>query len=182
VTNPKTHARAVARPKWADEIHLDEVGLVARLLRIHLLFGRLLDEVTSREGLSDTDYLVLALIQRSPGAGSPTHIADVLGRSTGGMTLTVDRLASMGWVTRSPDPNDRRRVLLQLTPDGLAITVRVRAALHGWEDDLQLDDEAATDAFLKADALLDLLARPRTTADKDVRGHVPPTGFAIARD
>ena len=58
----------------------------------------------------------------------------------------------------------------------------MRAALHGWEDDLQLDDEAATDAFLKADALLDLLARPRTTADQDARGYVPPTGFAIARD
>jgi hypothetical protein len=69
-----------------------------------------------------------------------------------------------------------------LTPEGLAITVRVRAALHGWEEELQLDEEAAADAFLKADALLDLLARPRTTADQDARGYVPPTGFATTRD
>jgi hypothetical protein len=73
-------------------------------------------------------------------------------------------------------------VLLQLTPEGLAITVRVRAALHGWEDDLRLDDEAATDAFHKADTLLDLLSRPRTTDEQDAQGFVAPNGIAIARD
>jgi DNA-binding MarR family transcriptional regulator len=166
VTTQGPDVGRLGRPAWADEAYLDEVGLVARLLRIHLLFGRLLDEVTSAKGISDTDYLVLALIDRSPGGGSPTHIAEVLGRSTGGMTLTLDRLASMGWVTRAPDPADRRRVLLRLTSDGLDITTRVRAGLHGWEDLLHLDYDDRTDICLKADALLDLLAAPRTAADQ----------------
>ena len=150
-----------ARPAWADEAYLDDVGLVARFLRIYLLFGRLLDEVTAAEGINDSDYLVLALIERSPGGGSPTHIADVLRRSTGGMTLTLDRLASMGWLTRGPDRADRRRVQLHLTEEGAGVVKRVRAALHGWEDDLHLDDDARADAFDKTDALLEILADPK---------------------
>lgn len=149
---------AAARPSWADEAYLGDVGLVARFLRIYLLFGRLLDEVTAAEGISDSDYLVLALIERSPGGGSPTHIAEVLRRSTGGMTLTLDRLAANGWLTREPAKADRRRVLLHLTEDGVGVVKRVRAALHEWEDDLDLDGRARADIFLKADALLDVLA------------------------
>jgi DNA-binding MarR family transcriptional regulator len=151
------------RPSWADEIPLESVGLVARLLRIHLLFGRLLDEVTAAADTTDADYLVLALIDRSPGGGSPSHIAEVLGRSTGGMTLTLDRLESMGWLARSPDPSDRRRIRLHLTEAGRTAIDRVRSALHGWEDDLGLDDDLHAVASRSADALLELLSRPRPT-------------------
>jgi len=147
------------RPSWAGEAYLESVGLVARLLRIHLLFGRLLDEVTSAEGINDTDYLMLALIERSPGGGSPTHIAEVLRRSTGGMTLTLDRLESLGWLTRAPDPSDRRRVRLHLTDAGHRAIDQVRAALHGWEDDLGLDDDDRTAALRSADSVIELLSR-----------------------
>ena len=131
----------IGGPSWAGEAYLESVGLVARLLRIHLLFGRLLDDVTSAERINDTDYLVLALIERSPGGGSPSHIAEVLRRSTGGMTLTLDRLESLGWLSRAPDPSDRRRIRLHLTDAGRHAIDQVRAALHGWEDDLDLDDD-----------------------------------------
>jgi DNA-binding MarR family transcriptional regulator len=148
------------RPSWAGEAYLDSVGLVARLLRIHLLFGRLLDEVTSAEKINDADYLVLALIDRSPGGGSPTHIAEVMRRSTGGMTLTLDRLEALGWLTRAPDPSDRRRIRLHLTDAGRQAIGQVRAALHGWEDTLGLGDDERTDALASADVLLELLSRP----------------------
>ena len=145
-------------PAWAREIPLESVGLVARLLRIHLLFGHLLDEATDAAGTTDSDYLVLALVERSPGGGSPTHIAQVLGRSTGGMTLTLDRLESVGWLRRERDPSDRRRVRLHLTAAGRESVERVRAALHGWEDALGLsaDERAASDGA--ADRLIGLLS------------------------
>jgi DNA-binding MarR family transcriptional regulator len=148
-------------PSWAGEAYLESVGLVARLLRIHLLFGRFLDEVTSAERINDTDYLVLALIERSPGGGSPSHIAEVLRRSTGGMTVTLDRLESLGWLNRAPDPADRRRIRLHLTDAGRVAIDRVRAALHGWEDGLGLDDDARAAAFRSADTLIGLLSQPR---------------------
>src|SRR5690606_28850216 len=104
-----------------------------------------------------TDYLVLALIERSPDGGSPTHLAEVLARSSGGMTLTLDRLASMGWVTRSPDPGDRRRVRLHLTADGLDVVGRIRGVLHAWEDALPLSESGRGTINRQAEALLDLL-------------------------
>jgi len=160
MATPDPTDRDPARPSWADDAHLDSVGLVARLLRIHLLVGRLVDEVTAAEGISDGDYLVLGLIERSPGqGGSPARIAEVLGRSTGGMTLTLDRLEAMGWITRVPDPADRRRVVLGLSPAGLDAVGRVRDALREWEGGLALDAAELREAFGMADALLELFAR-----------------------
>ena len=47
-----------------------------------------------------------------------THVAALLGVSASTMTSVVDGLAARGLVSRSPDPGDRRRVLLALTPEG----------------------------------------------------------------
>ena len=38
--------------------------------------------------------------------------------TSGTMTNRVDRLAGRGLVERLPDPNDRRGVLVRLTPEG----------------------------------------------------------------
>ncbi|MHB1138280.1 MAG: MarR family winged helix-turn-helix transcriptional regulator [Microthrixaceae bacterium] len=47
-----------------------------------------------------------------------THVAALLGVSASTMTSVVDGLAARGLVSRSADPGDRRRVLLDLTPEG----------------------------------------------------------------
>jgi DNA-binding MarR family transcriptional regulator len=165
VANRRAREDAVSRPEWAAEMHLESVGLVARLLRLHLLFGRVLDEVTAAVGIGDADYLVLGLIERSGDqGGSPTRIAEILGRSTGGMTLTLDRLEGMGWVTREPDPRDRRRIALRLTPARADATTRVRNALYAWEADLRLGDREKERLFAMADTLLELLADDRSSA------------------
>ena len=72
------------------------------------------------------------------------------------MTLTLDRLEAAGWVTRSPDPADRRRVVVTLTEPGLALSERVNTALHAWEDRLGLDGEHRADAIGTVDHLLEL--------------------------
>jgi DNA-binding MarR family transcriptional regulator len=54
------------------------------------------------------------------------------------MTNRVDRLAARGLVERSPDPDDRRGVIVRLTPEGKA-TVDGAFAAHGmeqWEFDV----------------------------------------------
>jgi DNA-binding MarR family transcriptional regulator len=65
----------------------------------------------------------------------------VLGRTTGGMTLTLDRLEAAGRLRRSPDPTDRRRVVVELTADGLELATRVNDALHAWERSLDIPGE-----------------------------------------
>ena len=96
-------------------------GLLGRIVRLNLAVTTVLESLTEQAGISLSDYLVLGVIRRSPGGrGAPTAICEVLGRTTGGMTLTLDRLASAGWVTRTTDPSDRRRVVVQLTDEGSA--------------------------------------------------------------
>jgi DNA-binding MarR family transcriptional regulator len=111
-----------------------ESGLMARLVALQLVAGQQLEAVTAAHGLAPGDYLVLAVLRRSPGeACTPSAVCDVLRRASGGMTLTLDRLERAGWLTRSPDSSDRRRVVLRLTPSGTKLTVAVNEDLHGWE-------------------------------------------------
>ncbi|HZP29280.1 MAG TPA: MarR family transcriptional regulator [Acidimicrobiia bacterium] len=144
-------------PAWVGELDLPDVGLVARVVRLNLLVGRVLDDITSAHGIAPADYVVLGVLRRSPGYRSaPTRMCELLDRSTGGMTLTIDRLEASGWVTRSPDPDDRRRVVVTLTERGLELSERVNAALHAWEEQLGLDHEHRTDAIRTVDHLLGL--------------------------
>jgi DNA-binding MarR family transcriptional regulator len=79
------------------------------------------------------------VIRAAPaGRSAPTAICDVLGRTTGGMSLTLDRLTTAGWVVRTPDPADRRRVVVELTPAGTELATRVNRQLHAWEASLAL--------------------------------------------
>ena len=111
-----------------------ESGLMARLVALQLVAGQQLESVTAAHGLALGDYLVLAVIRRSPdGVCAPSTVCEVLRRASGGMTLTLDRLEAPGWLTRSPDPSDRRRVLLRLTDAGEKLAVSVNEDLHAWE-------------------------------------------------
>jgi DNA-binding MarR family transcriptional regulator len=107
---------------------------MARLVALQLIAGQQLEAVTAARGLAFGDYLVLAVIRRSPdGVCAPSTVCEVLRRASGGMTLTLDRLETAGWLTRSPDRSDRRRVLLRLTDAGRNLAVSVNEDLHGWE-------------------------------------------------
>ena len=66
---------------------------------------------------------VLAGIERSGGQG--TELPAGLGISKQAVSQLIDILASRGYVTRRPDPDDRRRIVLELTSRGhevLAVT------------------------------------------------------------
>jgi DNA-binding MarR family transcriptional regulator len=108
--------------------------LLGHVVRLEILVGRVLERIAGDAGVSAADYLVLGVVRRSPGHRSaPTAICDVLGRTTGGMTLTLDRLERAGWVRRLPDPDDRRRIVVEATAEGLAVAVAVNDELHRWE-------------------------------------------------
>jgi len=70
-------------------------------------------------GLSFTEYSVLRLLQRAPKRRlAPSVLAEAILCTTGAMTKLVDRLQRAGRVSREPDPNDRRGVLVRLEPAG----------------------------------------------------------------
>ncbi len=123
---------------WSAEAGIpdDEVGLLTRVVRLNMLVTRVLDALVEPHAIAVADYLVLALIRR--GRSSPADLCAVLGRTTGGMTLTLDRLATAGWLERHPDPSDRRRIIVVLTAAGRAKAEAVNQALHDWEAGLGL--------------------------------------------
>jgi DNA-binding MarR family transcriptional regulator len=67
-----------------------------------------------RFGLNRTDLRALDLI-RTSGVIAPTELARALGFTTGGVTTVIDRLERAGFLRRTPDPADRRRLVLEPT-------------------------------------------------------------------
>lgn len=117
----------------------DEDGLLGAIVRLQQAAGRVVEGISGAAGLSFADYLVLGVVRRSPdGQTSPGAIADVLGRTTGGMSLTLDRLEGAGWLRRSHHASDGRRVVVTLTDAGQQLAHQINEQLHDWESSLEL--------------------------------------------
>lgn len=68
-------------------------------------------------GMGATEMLTLGGLA-AEGARTPTQIAGQLQMTTASVTELVDRLAGAGLVRRIPHPDDRRKVLVELTETG----------------------------------------------------------------
>ncbi len=146
-------------PTFDDPAIAGTDGLLGRVVRLNVAVDRVLTEITGRSGISVADYLVLGVVRRSPGRRSaPSVICEVLGRTSGGMSLTLDRLERAGLVRRLPDADDRRRVVVEATPAGVELAKRVNADLHEWEDSLGASDG-------ERDSLASALGRLTTLID-----------------
>ena len=97
------------------------VGLFTRLTRVGLLVEAFQHRCLDPFGLRFIDYSVLRVLELvgEPHRMSPTELSDIVVRSSGGMTQILDRLERAGLVARTPDPADRRKVLVALTDDGM---------------------------------------------------------------
>src|SRR5262249_40145906 len=71
--------------------------------------------VASRLGINRSDLRCLDLLHES-GTLSAGQLAAGSGLTSGATTRMLDRLAQIGSPRRRPDPGDRRRVLVELTP------------------------------------------------------------------
>lgn len=153
----------MTRPTSLD---LPADGLMSRIVRLNIAVTAALEDLTGAAGIVLADYLVLSVIRRSPnGRSAPTAICDVLGRTTGGMSLALNRLEAAGWVRRAVDRTDRRRVVVSLTASGLRLATRVNEALHAWEQSLDLPGDR--DAIhLVIDDLAAAVAAASTSAER----------------
>jgi DNA-binding MarR family transcriptional regulator len=90
----------------------------------------LVSRVARRHGLTHAALNALAVIE---GAGGPIPTGELSARmhvTTGTMTSVLDTLERNGHILRLADPDDRRRVLVELTPHAQAVLDRVLPAVQ----------------------------------------------------
>src|SRR4249920_2130242 len=108
---------------WSRErgdLDLAPVGVFSRVSRLARRLELARRDAFATHGIEQWEFDVLAALRR---AGAPYELSP--GRllretlvTSGTMTNRVDRLEERGFVTRLPDPNDRRGVLVRLTDAG----------------------------------------------------------------
>jgi DNA-binding MarR family transcriptional regulator len=111
--------------QWATvrpDIDSSPINVIGRVSRLSRLIDRRLAENFARHGVENWMYDVLATLRRS---GEPYELSagDLVRQSmvtTGAITHRIDRLEDRGLVERI-GADDRRKVIVRLTPRGLAL-------------------------------------------------------------
>ncbi|SIT13764.1 transcriptional regulator, MarR family [Thalassolituus maritimus] len=120
-----------AEEEWERErpdINASVMALAGRLLEAtHLLERDWIFPLAAQFELHQGEFDVIATLRRSgnPYSLTPTELHEGLMLSSGAMTSRLDRLERKGLIERSPAPNDRRSILVKLTPAGLALIDRI---------------------------------------------------------
>jgi DNA-binding MarR family transcriptional regulator len=89
--------------------------LIGEVRRSQNATDRFDQAVADALGLNRTDMRCMDVIERE-GPVPAGKLAEATGLTSGAITTALDRLERAGYARRSGDPSDRRRVLVELTP------------------------------------------------------------------
>jgi DNA-binding MarR family transcriptional regulator len=122
------------------------VDAIVRALRKIDFQGEVFGQtIAIRLGLSESDVKALeALVDADPVTAG--RLADMLNLSSGAVTRVLDRLEQAGYVRRTVDAADRRRVVVEVVPERLSA---VREALEPLGDAHAIVVEAYSDDELE---------------------------------
>lgn len=123
-------------------------------------------------GVNETGLRCLEILVQDTPEATPRQLADRLGLTTGSVTSLLDRLEKMGYLTRSPHPSDRRKLIVRATES---------ATQRSWEliGPLVADGQQHLLARYtpeQLDVIVDFLTRARTlqqTHTTRLRHHPP---------
>ncbi len=123
-----------ARAQWVEHgwgEAADGMAAVTSLMRAHQIALARVESALRPLGVSFARYEVLMLLLFSRRGSLPMRtIGSRLQVHPTSVTNAVDRLARAALVTRSPSAEDRRAVLVALTPEGRALAEKATAALN----------------------------------------------------
>lgn len=119
----------------------------ARLTRLLLMVGRAFDEVVEEalkpHSINHSDFLTLMILYSRPdGSSTPGELCEYTSQGATNMTRIANALVKRGLITRGASEEDRRRVLIRITPAGRRFVQkllpplfpRVSAAFAGFSD------------------------------------------------
>jgi DNA-binding MarR family transcriptional regulator len=131
-------------PVKPQDDQTDELAnrIIAAMTDLAGALGRLNDLIAQHLGIAQTDLLCLHVLHRA-GASTAGALSSQLGRTTGAVTHMIDRLEKAGYVRRKPDPQDRRRVLVEASAPALeriasfyeGMNARSRRSIADFSDD-----------------------------------------------
>ena len=105
---------------------------VANELRpVLLMLNRQLRRELAPLGITGGQAALLHLVRSNPGIGV-RDLARIEGMSAAGMSTALSRLETMGLLRRTRAANDRRRVGLELTDQGLKVLRSARSRRTAW--------------------------------------------------
>ncbi|MGH8353217.1 MAG: MarR family winged helix-turn-helix transcriptional regulator [Pseudomonas sp.] len=142
--------------QWRRErpdLDVSPMGTIGRIKRCSALLQSELDVIFTAFGMTAWEFDVLATLRRSgaPYCLAPTALFSALMITSGTMTRQLQRLEAVGLVSRMPNPNDARSMLVQLTAAGLGLIDRAVTA--------HVENEARLLATIKPADLAELDAR-----------------------
>jgi len=111
--------------QWTRErpdLDVSPMAVFGRIFRLTTLVMRDVEHTFRQHGIQQGEFDLLATLYRAgpPYALSPQQLVDALLLSSGAMTHRLDRLEQAGLVSRRPNPDDRRGVIVSLTEPGRA--------------------------------------------------------------
>ena len=96
------------------------LGIVGRVIVLAQHLEKSVATALAEHGITLGQFDILATLRRNGPKGglTPTQLLGSVMLSSGGMTSRLDTLERSDWIERHPDPNDRRGVIIELTPKG----------------------------------------------------------------
>ena len=146
-----------------------DVELVTRLRGVISRLARQLNDTSTDEGLTPTQYSVLGLV-RSRGPLGLAELASLEGLNPTMLSRVVRALDEKALIQRLPDPSDLRAARVEITPAGVTVHERIRDhRTQVLTECLEQLPEATAQALLSSVPAMEALAetvksRPRSPA------------------
>lgn len=104
-----------------DYVLQEQIGHLLR--RAHQRATQIFLEAFEEAGLTPTQWAALAMLAQE-GSASQNALGRVTAMDPATIQGVIRRLEERGLITREPDPDDKRRTSLRLSPEGEAVVGR----------------------------------------------------------
>lgn len=120
------------------DVDLSPLEVLSRVTRLSHLLDKARKAAFADHDIVGWEFDVLAALRRAgvPYELSPGRLIKETHVTSGTMTSRVDGLVARGFVSRSPDPGDRRGVLVRLTESGRAVVDGALGSLLARENEI----------------------------------------------
>jgi MarR family transcriptional regulator, multiple antibiotic resistance protein MarR len=125
---PRTAAAPVATVPVAETPSVDpRHGMIRLINRVRIEMIDALDRELAEFDISAPQLIVLASVANNE-ADSAARLCKSISYDPGAMTRMIDRLEQKGLIRRTPNPDDRRAMNLEITTAGRALYPQLLAA------------------------------------------------------